>query len=623
MPAGLASLSPFGPIFSKELRTTARRRRTYLLRLLFLGGLAAFLLLTWSIDYQQARYGAQGVAARTQREAELAWTFFICVSMFAVVAMALVAPVLTSTSISSERLQKTLPVLLMTPITAWQIVSGKLSSRLLIALMLLALALPVMALVRLMGGVELVPLFAVLAISASTAVMAASVGLFFSTLMNRAYAVILLSYALLLILYLFVPFIVMANTANDEDPAVGRRAVMFLGATNPFMATGMLVSNEPEAVRVQWWWCVACNLGLAAMCVLCSALLLRRYSRREGLRPSAVNPEDYIPLAAATAGVPTAAPAQAPKLPARKPRPSRTVDDNPVLWREVRRPLMPNRWQRWVGAIACLLLVAISYYSLATGRRNELLRYDTHIGFAFIFYGIATLLVCVLSATAIAQEKETDTWALLITAPLAGRAIILGKVAGVFRKLLWPAALMAAHFSLFMVLRVIDIWAVLAVLWILFSFNSLWIATGLYLSLRLRKVTLAVILNLLLPVLVYVFLPMFFVIIGELFVGMSFRGGGPRVQEWGLWTEPFWYLGTLSQFEYRNSLDLPAVGRVGADKWAAALVLIGTAHVVAAAAIVWWMIRRFDPYVSRAQNLGETRYRGFEPLPPGASPTPG
>ena len=112
-------------------------------------------------------------------------------------------------------------------------------------------------------------------------VLAASIGLLFSTLMNRAYAAILLSYALLLILYLFVPFILMANTRDDQDPAVGRRTVMIIGATNPFFATGLLVSNEPEAARVQWWWCIACNLGIASVCVLCSALLLRRYSRRQ------------------------------------------------------------------------------------------------------------------------------------------------------------------------------------------------------------------------------------------------------------------------------------------------------------------------------------------------------
>ena len=48
----LSALSPFGPIFGKELRTTARRKRTYLLRFLYL---AILLLVLWSI-YLEAKY---------------------------------------------------------------------------------------------------------------------------------------------------------------------------------------------------------------------------------------------------------------------------------------------------------------------------------------------------------------------------------------------------------------------------------------------------------------------------------------------------------------------------------------------------------------------------------------
>src|SRR5438046_2788789 len=44
----LLGLSPFGPIFGKELRVAARRRRNYLLRVAYLGGLLLFLLLAWT-----------------------------------------------------------------------------------------------------------------------------------------------------------------------------------------------------------------------------------------------------------------------------------------------------------------------------------------------------------------------------------------------------------------------------------------------------------------------------------------------------------------------------------------------------------------------------------------------
>src|SRR5688500_16013787 len=155
----IAAFSPFGPIFGKELRITARRKRTYLLRVLYLGGLMLVLMAVWA---SVRSWGHQSVAMQAQQQAQLGETFFTAFAMFCVVTMAVIGPVLTSTAISSERLGKTMHVLLMTPITAWQIVAGKLFSRLLVALTLIGLSLPVLALVRLLGGVELSQMFGVI-----------------------------------------------------------------------------------------------------------------------------------------------------------------------------------------------------------------------------------------------------------------------------------------------------------------------------------------------------------------------------------------------------------------------------------------------------------------------------
>src|SRR5206468_10546343 len=132
---------------------------------------------------------------------------FMVFAIVCTITMGLIAPVLTSTAISSERLHKTLPVLLMTPISTWQIIAGKLFSRMFVALTLMGLSLPVLALVRLLGGVELEQMVAVVCIATSFALAGAALGLLLSTLLTRAYATILLAYATLLFLYLFVPFI--------------------------------------------------------------------------------------------------------------------------------------------------------------------------------------------------------------------------------------------------------------------------------------------------------------------------------------------------------------------------------------------------------------------------------
>src|SRR3954469_15777267 len=86
-------LSPFGPIFGKELRTAARRKRNYALRVAYLGGLFLFLLLAWAQTRAMYYYGAGwGAAARIQQQEMLGHQFFISFSMFSIIAMFLIGP---------------------------------------------------------------------------------------------------------------------------------------------------------------------------------------------------------------------------------------------------------------------------------------------------------------------------------------------------------------------------------------------------------------------------------------------------------------------------------------------------------------------------------------------------
>ena len=203
--AHLRALSPLGPIFGKELRSTARRRRTYVLRFLYLGLLLTIMLFFFIISNVGMRGQTNSAVRQSQHLAEMGAVFFGVFSFFTLSSMALLGPVLTATAINSERLHKTLAVLLMTPITAWQIVAGKLFSRLLIALTLIGLTLPALSVVRLLGGVETTQIVASLALSISVVIAAAALGLLLSTLMNRAYSVILLSYGAMMILYALMP----------------------------------------------------------------------------------------------------------------------------------------------------------------------------------------------------------------------------------------------------------------------------------------------------------------------------------------------------------------------------------------------------------------------------------
>ncbi|MGE5612284.1 MAG: ABC transporter permease [Bacillota bacterium] len=610
----LRSLSPLGPIFGKELRTTARRKRTYALRFLYLAGLL-LLLLFYATLFSQTH--SNSVMWRVQRQAELGAWFYMVFAYFNLGAMTLVGPILTSTAINSERLHKTLPVLLMTPISAWQIICGKLFSRLWIALTLIGLSLPALAVVRLLGGVEAEQIVAALCMSVSVVIAGAALGLLLSTLMNRSYAVILLSYGVLGIVYGLIPMLVGTTLFGVLRLQKGPAVEWFLQGfdlTNPFFALATIAF--PANMRVpaklpEWYWCAIVHLGVALMLVLLSVLIVRRMARKEhegGGRavPATVN-RPATDAAAINQPDSRHAIAQAS---------SRTVSDNPVFWREVRRPLLARRWQ----AIAMSLFVVgvlVLIYCLMFAADNLADR-DAQMVFSCIFCGLLTLLTCVLSGTAIAQEKESDTWTLLLTTPLSGRQVVWGKAAGLLRRLAWPAALIAAHFFLFALGGVLNWTATWVVLWLTFTTNILWVATGLYLSLRLKTVIFAVILNLLGPLVLYLLALVVLGILGGLVA---------HTEQWmevvGLYA-PYAYMVSAidsftqraaysynyydyasSGFFYRQMIDgqsvwIPVYGRVDVITFLEIVLGVGVAYLALAGALLWHTARRFNRIVGRA-----------------------
>jgi ABC-type transport system involved in multi-copper enzyme maturation permease subunit len=603
----LQAISPFGPIFGKELRTTSRRRRNYLLRVAYLGGLLMFLMLAYLSTRNS--YG-MGASARVQRQAMLGFYFFQTFTMFSVITMAAIGPILTCTAISGERLHKTLHVLLMTPITSWQIVSGKLLSRLLTAFTLIGLSLPVLALVRLLGGVEIEQMAAAVCLALATAAFTASIGLLLSTLVNRAYAAILLSFAVMLLLYMFVPFIVISSIANANMR--GGPWMSILTVSNPFMCAGFMASGQMRMLTsFGWGWqgCVALHFVMTGVLLVCSALLVRRQARREGEGGASVASPEPQPLstvlaqlehgaasgngkATAEAVVPVAQ--AAPPQNKRKPHVARVVSDNPVLWHELRRPLMPKKWQARVGAVLCVLLLLLTYWALAEG--NDLTDEDTHIGYACVFHGLLTLLVCVLAGTAIAQEKESDTWTLLLTTPVSGAAVVWGKILGVFRRALFPMALIAGHFLIFVMAGVIEPYAFLVAMWVIVTFNLVWVATGVYLSLRIPKVTFAVILNLLLPILAYALAPIMLAMID-----LALDSNGDFA-ELVLWYLPFYYIASL--MDDSSTIYMPALnGQIEWSTMMKVVIVVGLLHAAAFVAIVLHMIARFNAIVGRAPQV--------------------
>ncbi|MHC4337989.1 MAG: hypothetical protein ACYSTG_08610, partial [Planctomycetota bacterium] len=195
-----------GPIFDKELRVSSRRRRNYWLRFAYMAVLTLFVVMVWLsvVEMQGTWRGAYRVSLMSEAGIHITSTIVI----FQFVATQLIAVIMLSTSISDEIYNRTLGLLMTTPINSFQIVMGKLFSKLLQLILLLAISLPLLAIVRVFGGVPWGFVISSLCITLTAVIFAGSLSLYFSIGGRRAYAVILKTLFILGVLYLFIPLFI-------------------------------------------------------------------------------------------------------------------------------------------------------------------------------------------------------------------------------------------------------------------------------------------------------------------------------------------------------------------------------------------------------------------------------
>lgn len=106
-------------------------------------------------------------------------------------------PALTAGSISGERERQTLDLLLVTRMSSFSIVVGKLLSSMVFVLLLIFSTLPVFGIVFYFGAVGILDIFAMMAFILSVAFMAGAISIFFSCVYKKTVISIMLVYVLL------------------------------------------------------------------------------------------------------------------------------------------------------------------------------------------------------------------------------------------------------------------------------------------------------------------------------------------------------------------------------------------------------------------------------------------
>ncbi|MCL5278999.1 MAG: ABC transporter permease [Planctomycetes bacterium] len=526
----LSPLRLVGPLAVKELRVASRRRRQYALRFLYIAALTAFVGVVWLgvVPYEgNASLVQSRMAAAGQR-------IVTTIVFFQFFAMQILAIVLLSSAVSDEIYHRTLGILMTTPINSLQIVMGKLLSRLLQLILLLALSLPMLAIVRVLGGVPWGYLLSSLCITLTAAIFAGSLSLLFSIRNRHAYGVIIRTMFTLACLYFVLPALFGFTAAYLFSRAgvnLGSRAgaMMVLGpivvSLNPISSMAAITSRmfSPSGPSM-FSLSVHCAfmLSLSALVLGRAMTIVRRVALRQ-----AVGIADCGSRIADLRGKAN------PQSEIRNPKSGsvRRVVGPPLVWKELRAPFIQGIDSRNSYIGLAMAIVGLVFTYLVGAQSKSLTEDFTHITYVMLFVFIGGLINIVFSATRITTEKESQAWPLLLATPLSDWDILLGKAVSAFRRCLPIWGLLAGHVLLFTLAGYIHPVAVFHLLALVTWLTCFLTGSGLYFSARFARTTSAVVASFALVIGLWV--------IGPILAGlMGVMGGKNDVLATYLWSHP-------------------------------------------------------------------------------------
>ncbi|MHC4605860.1 MAG: ABC transporter permease subunit [Planctomycetota bacterium] len=391
------------PMMRRELFGISRRSRTYASRILYVGIVCVILWGTWA--GMGAAYGGLTVSySEMAAMGRYLFSTFIAVQLAFV---SLAAIFFSADLVTREVRAGTLGLLVLTPLTPWQIIFGKWKACMAQVLMVVLCGLPILAAcayLRAVGGMDVVRYTG---LTVGYAAMAAGLGIWSSALARTGWGAIIRA-VVLLVLMTFFPSLL----------AIGLpQTVCFLHPPVTFAAMMGGPYTHFAGLEVAWISASAVAIGMgllflkgAATRTAELALLTTHFSGtatprgRETLTESL----DLFRVGgwAARRGVP---------------------DGNPVLWKELRTDSL--------GSLRSVVRLTILIYVLCLPFLLLILLVESVgsalVGTAVAFVWIIFLLVAAGGgASLFVKEKEEKKWDILLSTPLTRGQIAYGKLAG-------------------------------------------------------------------------------------------------------------------------------------------------------------------------------------------------
>ncbi len=266
------------PVVGRELRVRVRLGRSYLLQAVYLAFLTLITLLAYDSivaeDFKRNPFSAQ----------QALQGFYWTVTTTLITLVVLIVPSLSANAITLERERRTMDLLLATPLTARELLTGKLVGSVALVVLLLALTLPISAVSILLGGTTFAELIETYAMVVLSAMVLSAIALFTSAYAKNSTLAIFWSYlrigAFLLVLSTETSFqgAWRAVAVGGGMGFAGDELVAPIGLLSPFTAP-----FASGTVLRAFGWSIPAWLVSLVLCLATTRLLLTGAAIKVGL----------------------------------------------------------------------------------------------------------------------------------------------------------------------------------------------------------------------------------------------------------------------------------------------------------------------------------------------------
>jgi ABC-type Na+ efflux pump permease subunit len=379
-----------GAVFEREVLAVPRARGLFVARAVYSGALLGIVATCWLVVT-----GTQSVttAGDTARFGATLLRILAPLQM----TLAMLAAAMTSTvAVTTEKDRRTLELLLISRLTDAQLVLGKLAGSLLRVLLLLLAAVPVFGIAALFGGVTGLQLARLFVVTTAAALVAASVATCVAFWKDTTFQ------SLAITTFALVAWVALGEVvAGGFGPLVG--PVVGAGLSP---ARAVFAALAPTGGDALWPFLGICVAIIAVANTLAVWRVRAWNTTQEARRQSQTG--------AAVAAAKT---------------PSRTVWDNPVLWRET--CTRAHGKAMVLVRLAWLLLFAAAVAGIMAEARRS--RPDGFaVAVAVVPMALASLLaVASMAVTSITTERDRGALDVLLVTDLEPAEFVWGKLLGV------------------------------------------------------------------------------------------------------------------------------------------------------------------------------------------------